>query len=69
MQCDEGCDEDAGWRMTRGAWQWHALRALGVATFVAAIALFVFVLLRRPWPALKSPCRRTATLVALFADD
>jgi hypothetical protein len=52
MQCDEICRPDsADWRLTRGAWEWYAIGALGAATFVAGILFLGSIVGRRPWAA------------------
>lgn len=42
LRCDESCGGD-GWRRTNGAWQWHAVTALGVVAFAFGAALVYFV--------------------------
>jgi hypothetical protein len=67
MQCDEICDADrADWRYTRGAWQWHAIGALGAAAFVAGILFFASVVSRRPWAALAWLSIGTAAVVIVL---
>jgi hypothetical protein len=64
MQCDEICDPDsADWRYTRGAWQWYAIGALGVAAFVAGVLFFSSVVRRRSWAALAWLLVGTAAVV------
>ncbi len=67
MQCDEICRPDsADWRYTRGAWEWHALGALGAAAFAAGILFFVSVVRRWPWAALTFLLAGTvAVMIAL----
>ena len=38
LRCDEACDGN-GWRRTYGAWQWHAVTALGGVAFLSGAAL------------------------------
>jgi hypothetical protein len=51
LKCDDACSPDRGWRGDPDAWQWSGIAALGVVTFAAGAAFFVFVWRRKPWHA------------------
>lgn len=48
LKCDDSCSEGPGWGEDPDAWQWNGIAALGVLTFLAGGALFLFVWRRRP---------------------
>ena len=46
LQCDESCD-GGSWHGTAGAWEWSALTALGIASWLLTVAFAVALGTRR----------------------
>jgi len=64
LRCDDHCT-GLGWRNTDGAWQWHAVVALGVIAFAAGTAHVVLVWRRRGYLAIGALLVAAVAVLAL----